>query len=255
MSTLGEPVSRTKNLIAIRMVHAEPPWEACLIPVPGFPVPEKDLTPVGETLRRVSGELAKGQGKAQEVFIQFNQLHVRGGANLLSEHGREWMPQPGLGVWPSREAPTLWTKEDFEMLPVGSRPRPLSYQIFRVCGSARAKQEACDLMFGRGTILEILVPDSANAFLAKTKALLLPSIKERAFRSHTFYVPLLDRNAIEASSSLQLDEWLCGATTYIRESVEDNGIVIVSKKPLTLTFQALGGRFEAEPEPHWEIPF
>jgi hypothetical protein len=247
------PTKQTERLIAVLRVEAEPPWESCLIPVSRFPVPEQELASVIGMMSLLSKELSKAPGLSTEVFLQFNQIHIENGASLLSEHGRSWMPQPGLGVWPDRESPKLWTKEDFEMLPVGARPRPLSYQVFRISGAKQGRDEARDVMLGRGTIIEMVIEDSSDSFLKRTKEVLLPKITERAFRTYGFYVPLIDRKSLEASRDGQLTTWLAGATAYLRESVEDQGILVISSQPIGPIIERMGGRFEEKPAPHWQI--
>lgn len=249
------PTRPTERLMTALRVESEAPWECCLIPVSQFPVLQEERTSLVVILRMLSGELLRTPGLSGEVFLQFNQIHVENGATLLSEHGRSWMPQPGLGVWPDREPPTLWTKEDFEMLPIGARPRALSHQVFRISGASQARDEARDVMLGRGTVIEIFIEESSNVFLNKAKEALLPKITERAFRSYGFYVPLIDRKSIEASGEGKLANWLAGTTAYVRESVEDQGILVISSHPLGPLMERMGARFEEKPAPHWQIPW
>jgi hypothetical protein len=249
------PTKQTERLITALRVDAEPPWESCLIPVSRFPVPPDERASLVVILRMLSGEFLRTPELSAEVLLQFNQIHVENGATLLSERGRSWMPQPGLGVWPDREPPTLWTKEDFEMLPIGARPRPLSYQVFRISGAQSARDEARDVMLGRGSIIEIVVEGPSQDFLKQSKEVLLPKITERAFRSYGLYVPLIDRKSIEASGEGKLANWLAGATAYVRESVEDQGILVISSQPIGPIMERMGGRFEEKPAPHWQIPW
>jgi hypothetical protein len=162
------------------------------------------------------------------VFLQVNHLGKAGSARLV-ERTREWMPEMGLGVWPDRDPPTLWTHADFADLGPGERIRPLMYQVMPIAGAGPNKRMALGVMLGVGAALEIVMPDDGEAFFEQSKALLVPPIKERALLSFSIYIPLFERKSCESAAPEQLDSWFCGASAYMRESVEDNGVLIVSK--------------------------
>jgi len=251
---VSRDVQAERPTAGLRVLPLDPPWESLLAPVSGFPVPEPQLSALRNFVGLLGGAIAASAKLSAEVFIQFTQLHVDDGGSQLSDHAKEWMPQLGLGVWPDRQPPTLWNREDFELLPVGARPRQLSYQVFRIGASQPARTEARNVMFGRGTIVEVMMKDSSDKFFIKSKELLLPPIKEKSFRSFPFYLPLLDSKSAKNAGPSQLDSWLCGASTYIRESVEDSGILILSREPLAPILDKLGARFVQQPEPYWRVP-
>jgi hypothetical protein len=250
------PVKETsaeRRAVQLRLIPLEKPWHAALLQVSAFPLAPHELPGVRSFVRLLSQALA-GSDLSAEIFIQGTQLHVDEAGSRLSEHARQWAPQLGLGVWPGREPPTLWNKEDFEQLQIGAQPRPLAYQLFRITGSKRSRAEAREVMFGRGANLEILLDAPVETFLAKAEALLLPPIQESAFRSYPFYVPLLEAQSAMNAGPGQLDAWLCGAPVYVRESVEDRAVLILSRKPLLPVLQDMGGRSGPKDELHWEIP-
>jgi hypothetical protein len=222
--------------------------EAFLLPVSGFPLAATELTFVKYFVNRiVAGTIGDG---TLEVFIQLTQFG--GGKKRLAAHGSEWVPELGLGVWPDRPAPTLWTEEDIANLIPGSKLRPLMHQVLRIAGSAR--EDASNKMLDLGTILQIVTQDNDKRLLERTRERLLPSIKEPSLRNFPFYVPLLERKSLESAAPEQLEDWFCGATAYIRESFEDNGILVASREPLTPMLMQLGGKFEPHPEPVWHVP-
>jgi len=229
------------------------PWEGLLAPLSGFPVPAPELSLLKSFLQRLNGELMQPRESPVEVFLQFNQLHLADGAARLANNARVWKPQHGLGVWPDRPAPTLWTREDFESPPHGMPP-PMMYRVFRISGARGVKDRAMDVMLGLGTVIEILTEGPGDAFLAQAKKLLYPSIQERALRKFPLYMPLLERKSVEGAPPEKLVDWFCGASTYIRESAEDKGVLIVSRDPLTPILQKMGGHHEDGPEPHWNVP-
>jgi len=215
----------------VRVVQAPAPWEGYLIPVSGFPVPDEELLGVREVLHAFTGWLARDPRLLTEVFVQMAQLHVGDGSERLSSHGREWLPALGLGVWPNRPAPTLWTREDFENLGPGEAPRTIMFQVFRITapGAAPAAREQ---MLGLGTVLQMMFYDSPGSSMASMREVLLKPIQDRAYTCFPFYVPLLDVDAVSGASAEHLDEWCGGAQVYVRESAEDCGILLLSKLPL-----------------------
>jgi hypothetical protein len=124
----------------------------------------------------------------------------------------------------------------------------------RIVGEPPTKRQALAAMLGTGVALEIVMPAGEEAFLKQSRALLLPPIREPGFRRYPFYIPIVEPGAMEPASSKQLDRWFCGASAYIRESVEDKGILIASREPLAPILEQLGGRMEMGPEPSWRIP-
>jgi len=245
-------VGAPQGPIQLKGLVAQPPWEAYWLPLSGFPVPEHEVAPLREFLRALTGSLMKAQGLSLEVLIQFNQVYLGDGPSRFSDHAREWMPQQGLGIWPDRDPPTLWSLQDFERLAPGEKLRNFMYQLFRVSGPQAVKENARDVMLGLGTIVEILAPGSTDALLEQSRQLFLPPIKERAFRSFPFYLPLVERKSLEGAKPGQLDEWFCGATVYIRESSEDTAVLIACRTPLAPVLENLGARLESEWE--WRIP-
>jgi hypothetical protein len=247
--------SAERGAIGLRTIPAPPPWEAFLLPVSGFPVPEQELSPVRGWLVKLTAALAKEWGLSVEVLIQLSQLHLGDGTVRLSDHGREWLPAVGLGVWPDREPPTLWTPEYFGSLGPGEMPRPAMYQVLRITTEPESRKNARNVMLGLGTILQILTPDDSETLLHKTRAVLHPPIKDPSYTCFAFYVPLFEAVSLRAATAEQLDKWFCGASVYIRESSEDTGILISSRQPLGPILQRLGGRPEPEPESGWRIPW
>jgi hypothetical protein len=239
--------------LPVSVIPMPEPWEAVLVPVPGFPVPAQELAMTRSFLRRLSNELMKPRELSLEVFIQFNQLHLEDGATRLANHARVWKPQHGLGVFPDRQPPTLWTREDFEN-PPGGIPPPMMHKVFRVSGSRGTKEKASDVMLGLGTVVQVLTVDPGDLFLSRAKRLLLPPIRERALRSFPMYMPLLECKSLAGAEAGQLQDWFCGASVYMRESAEDKGVLIASRNRLGPILQILGGTLDVSAEPQWKIP-
>lgn len=244
----------THGSVALRPVRLASPWDAVLLPVSVFPVLPAEIAPVKQFLQRLVPALSHGRLLTSEVVIQISQLHLGDGHVRMTAHGKDWLPMPGLGVWPDREPPTLWTPEYFASLGVGETPRPVMNVVLRVTTTPEARESARNIMLGLATVLQILTPDDSDTFLKKAKAALHPAIKDPAFTSFPFYVPLLDSKSLAKATAAQLDSWFCDASVYIRESVEDAGVLIASREPLGPILQGLGGKLQPDPDAEWRIP-
>lgn len=228
-------------------------WGVYLLPVSGFPVPAGELSSIRQLLARVIQEINKDQALESEVFLQSAQIRLLDGSSRLSDHAGEWKPKLCLGVWPDRPGPTRWTREELEALAVGEEPRRMMYTALYLSGPARAREGACDVMLGLGAIVRIMRTAGNDRYPAKIKEVLKPIVQQKPFSNFPNFMPLFDCKSMSSFSPDQLDKWLCGATVYIRESPEDNGIIIASSKPLDATFERLGGRFEQQPSAQWLV--
>ena len=240
--------------IGLQVVPGKPPWEAYLLPVTDFPIPEEELDPARRFLQRFSAASLQRWKLVAEVGFQVAQLHLKDGPSRLAQHGREWIPAVGLGVWPDREPPRGYTDEDFTELGLGEKPRELMYQVLRVTTTPEARSQGRDVMLGLGTVIQILVPDSLDEFFQRSTQTLLPPIQDPAFTCFPFFVPLLELKTHREATGPQLTKWLCGCSLYLRESAEDKGILILSREPLGPLLEELGGKLQTAPEPVWVVP-
>jgi hypothetical protein len=227
--------------------------EVFLLPVSAFPVPDVELTEIRRILRLLNSEIYGSGDLNCEVFIQMAHLHVGDGGARLSRNARYWMPQMGLGVWPDREPPALYTPEEIQNVKQDEKPRTLMHQVFRVSAPAPAPDKALDAMLGLGTLIQIAANETWDDFRARTTEVLLPPIEEPTFRFFPYYVPLLDKHSVVSVKSGDLQRSLCGATVYIRESAEDKGILVVSVAPLTPILEKLGAKLSTEPKVCWQF--
>lgn len=219
-------------------------WNGFVIPLPSFPAPERQLQPARELVRRVTGQLLKHTGGRLETFLQLTQLHLGDGAQRVSSHGKEWIPAMGLGVWPDREPPHAWTMTELRDLVPTDNLRPLMDIALHVTRSEQGGN-VCEVMLGLGTILQFVVPSiHGEDFFAASKQLLLPPIKDPSYTSFPFYVPLFEAKSVAKATESQLESWLCGATACVRESPEDQGILIFAKAPMEQILSQAGVKSE-----------
>jgi hypothetical protein len=239
--------------LQLQVIPREGPWEAFLLPR-SLPMPDPEVPPVREFFQRLSAILQKERGLKPEVFIQFTELHQKDAGKRLAEHGREWIPGTGLGVWPDRPPPASWTQEQFEDLLPGESMPTLMYTLFQVTAAPEVRDRARDVMLGLGTVIQVLTEDETETFLNKSRGVLLPPITDPCFTCFPFYVPMFDVKSLRNATAAQLETWSCGASVYIRESYHDAGILIACRGPLAPVLEKLGARFRREPEPVWDIP-
>lgn len=230
--------------LRLEVIETAPsPWQAALLPVTGFPLPEFPLEQIGTFLRALDEVLVEQRGLRHEVLFQVWKLAPRTGADVISENVAEWSPDLGLGIWPDRRPPQSWTEELMVDAAAavfrGDEPELPSYRLLRLAASEQKRIEAAGKMRGFGVQIEIFSNDTIAAIQQQAKSVFLPAIKERRFAREGFYLPLLDRRSIAAAGSAdRLDEWLCGIDVYVRESAEDKGVLILSR----LSIDALIGQ-------------
>jgi hypothetical protein len=239
--------------MVLKVIPRQPPWEALILPA-SFPMADPETASARRFLSRLTAALAQEWKLKWEVFLQFTELHQRDGTQRLTDHGKEWIPGVGLGVWPDRPPPTIWTREVMEQLKEGESPPTLMYQVFRVTTGLEARDKARDVMLGLGTVIQIMTTDDTDAFLGKTRRVLLPPIQDPAFTCFPYYIPMFGAASLQSATAAQMEEWSCGAMVYIRESYHDKGIVIGSRQGLGPVLQKMDGRFSKDPEPAWQMP-
>ena len=230
------------RLLQLRVLTSPEPWETLILPVDSFPMTEPRLGQVREFLKRFTDIVSRQGDLSPEVFLQFWRLRNGDAASRYSANAAKWLSDLGLGVWPDRRPPAMWTQETFMDACAADEPPVMMHKLFRITAPGKA-QQARDVMFGCGTVLQILTRGDSQAMLARTREVLLKPIEDTSFRSFRFYLPLLEGKTLATATALQLESWLGGATLYIRESVEDHGVLIVSSEPLGPILQTLG-RFE-----------
>jgi hypothetical protein len=249
-------VSRERcSRIFAKRVIVPSPWDAVLLPVSAFPMPDNEPSAIGSFIRMLEISEAASHTLSVETFIQVEQSDGVECRRLYFEHARQWMPEVGLGVWPDREPPASHSRQEIMSLAAGKKLRKLMYQVLRITNpSQKTKGQALDTMLRLGPMLHIITPASGEAFLNTASAVLLPPIKDPSFTCYPFYVPLFEVKSLASATPEQLDSWFCGASTYIRESFEDRGVLVVSRRPLSPVFEGLGSQFEQDPEPVWRVP-
>jgi len=237
--------------IRISQMALQPPWSGFLIRPPVFPVPEPELISTREFVRKAMALLIQRDGGVPETFIQFTQLHLGDGAKRLASRGREWLPRMGLGVWPDREPPHGWTLDELRDLLPTEKVRPLMDVVLRITSKDK-QNDARDAMLGTGTVLQFIVSNAAE-FLNSARNLLLPPITDPSYTAFAFYVPLLQEASMRNAPLGQTDLWMCGAHALLRESPEDQGILVIAKGSLD-DILLKAGAIRTSQTDEWSVP-
>lgn len=215
--------------------------EAFFLPVGKFPVPAPESAAIKNFVKSFSIELTQVHGLQSELFFQLTDMSRPEGPNLISKNAPSWGPEMGMGIWPDREPPKFFKKEDFTELKQGMTPRPLMYQMMRASGEVEARLDALEKMTGLGAVLQLFGQEGWESLQQETVNTLAASITEELFLGFPFYVPLLEKKSLSSKHIPELAKWLCGATVYLREDVQGKGILIVSKIPLEKVFLKQNG--------------
>jgi hypothetical protein len=228
--------------------------EALILQLSGLPIQANECKIVRRFLDALTSAVM-GQWKiTYEVFIHAAALQHKDGSSIhFSSKGKDWLPRLGLGVWPDRRPPAIWTREDFDNLGPGQKPRTLRNQVFQITHSPKAREEARNSMLGWGGMMQVMSADGQK-FLERSREALLPAIKDPCFNCFPFYLPLLEGKSLMHGKADELNSWLCGASVYIRESPEDRGILIVSTESLQPIFKVLGASCENDKSVTWRVP-
>jgi hypothetical protein len=252
MSAPPEFAGSKKSVFLRPLTEEADAVSAFLLHVSAFPVPEPEIATVGRFVQGFMDTVVSEWKLSLELFIQYTQLHRGDGATRLSRHARQWMPKMGLGIWPDREPPRYFKREDFEELMPGDSLKPPLYKVFRVTATD-ARENACATMLGLGTVLALAIPGDGATLLSRTQVVLTAAIAPGSIRSFRFYVPLLEGKSFQSTQRAQIEEWLCGSCVYIRESVEDQAILIAASQSILPILKGMGASYSPGPDPGWRI--
>lgn len=231
-------------------------WNTYLIPyAQPLPVPEGSRWQLRCFLSTFVPQVRKTLvGLELMGLMQYNQLNLGGAAGILSAKAHAWGVDWGLGYWPERTPPTLWTADDFSNLGIGEMPRPMMHQVFGITKGDDAVMEAATTMIGLGPVILTLCEGGPAAVKAKAREQFHPLIQEPALKNFAYYFPLLCADTLAETNAERLPSWTCGIAFYLRESPEEEGVFIASKCPLAGTLEAIGAKAESGGIWTWVAP-
>ncbi len=259
---VNQPLQQAKNtedvraylpVKELRLEGQEGGFECYLIPAPRGLRPDS-YDSARAFLQELVSYFTARLGCGHESFIQIGQVREQEATRLFAEHARDWIPETGLGVWPHRPAPRMLKMEDMENIESASGTGPLLNSVFRVTAHANARLDAMTTMLGTGCGLQLVSHNESAVLLGDMKDLFLDFIQDRIFRIFPWYVPLIEKAMLTESMEPFTASALRGVSLYIRESPEDDGILIVSAQPLAEIVAQLGCKqLEYEMKPTWTL--
>ncbi len=226
----------SRSMLRYEELPIAPDWEAYVVHAPPPPAPSEEAA----VLRAfVSGLRMIAERRWQltcEVFLQIWKIAVEGNAALYEDNLAIWQPSVGVGIWPHRKAPRRMTQasamDHAADIMTGSEPELSSYHLCRVSGGDEAGRHAESQLIGRGMILEMYSPGGFSELQTAGRQVFLPGIADTVYRGFPFYLPVLDAATVAGAEAAQLARWTCGAELYLRESLEDHTLFILSHRPL-----------------------
>ncbi|WP_419805279.1 hypothetical protein [Terriglobus sp.] len=225
------------------------PWQAYVLRLERLPIPPTPRPGSGPDLRHDLREIldalerevvASQSAVGSSLWLLLDQLHIDGAVRMIAKNGVLWRPSPGLGLWPDREPPRMWTSDDLLDRDYRTPIRELKHTVIHINADEEGSHHAWQTMFGTGGTIQLLHSGDAAAAIAHWQTTLQPTIQDEAFQAYPFTFPLLERRTVENRSVEDLDRWLGPVSFYMRESTEDSGILILSRTPLQAVLERLG---------------
>lgn len=171
-------------------------------------------------------------GKGTITGLQMWQIHHNDGAGVLARNGAAWQPDFGVGVWLDQPPPTLWSPEEFEMLGPGDTLRPPILTAIRLTAGRLDHHAVWVGMGGRGAFLEFAIDGEPEVFLERQAESYRQWIEEEIIKAHPFFLPLVSASSFESELFGGRIGHFDAVTTYVRESQEDKGLLIVARENL-----------------------
>ena len=161
---------------------------------------------------------------SRQACVQIGNIG-RGGSALIRQLG-SMLGDYGLGIRPEDEPPRTWVRNDFEKLSLSDTLTPLFFNIMRATARPEALPAVRSAFLGSGAYLETFSPSGQDLFESATN-LFKPRITNKSARMFPYHAPILRRSAIEKADLAELESWMCGAVLYVREAVEDDGVLFL----------------------------
>ena len=220
------PQGRKRMRWAIHPLRLDGPWSGFVL-AQAYPV-RPDPSPYRSIVEAILRLLPESRPPfVPEAFLQMRRLDFRNDIPAVQEHS-DILGDYGLGYFPHLPPPTRWKKEDFLDLFPPQKLRPMAHDIMQVDGGPDAVGIVRDRFLGSGAFAQVFC-DRANTFYAKATALFKPQITDKLIRTFPYLAPMLVRRAVENATPDELEAWTCGASLYLRESEEDNGLLVLRR--------------------------
>jgi len=223
-----EPRKVARVRWAVQPVKAPAGWGAVVI-TQAFPVPPErlpDYRLLMDTLLKLAPE---AQSTGEEAFLQMDRIHFKEQASLFRTLGSK-TGDFGLGYYPDQPAPTTWSRAEFLKAMPPAKLRPLFHEVMKVETIIQdAVLTLSHHFLGGGAWVHLFCKDRDVFYKRATEQFKPLATANHAFQMFPYFAPLLTRHAIETVDTATLDAWSCEAQLYLRESSEDNGLLILRR--------------------------
>jgi hypothetical protein len=229
-----------------------------LLPVSKYPLPQAEARWASAFSGDLIAEIKKDRPNLRmEVIIRQGGIYT-GLLDQFVDNAPRWMPEQGLAVIPHRPPPHIPTKDEVENVDprsLAGDDRPPAHDfmpelIFRIADSG-GREEAFRTMGGH-TALHVFLTEANEAdMIGDWKEAFGANVTERIFRAMPLYVPLFGVRSFLGVSAEKVKSWMTSFDLYIGESLEDSGIVIVSREKIDNLIEAVLNNLPAltiEPE-------
>ena len=221
---------------ALHRLQSNGPWNGFVMTQP-YPIAE-DRSAYRQAVAAILGSMPESRPPATaQAFLQMDRIDFRKDTPVVQQHSAI-LGDYGLGIYPQLPPPAKWTREEFSSLFHPQKLRPLAHDIMRVDSNAEDIATIRDLFLGSGAYAQVFCASGTSFYQAAT-ALFKPLITDKLMRTFPYHAPLLQRSAVESCTPAQLDAWACGAVVYLRESVEDHGLLVLRRGELEPVLKGL----------------
>lgn len=165
------------------------------------------------------------------AWLLMDNLHRDDAVLRLSRNARDWKPTYGLGLWPDQAPPSMLKREDILNMEWGAKPRLPYHSVTMLHATGSMLHTAWSTMFGTGSTVLTLGAGGGSTLLDTTREYLKKPITDESFMDFPFYFPLLGGNTLRNATAFQMEGWLGPTQLYLRESEEDNAVLLLARIP------------------------
>jgi hypothetical protein len=163
------------------------------------------------------------------AWLLMDNLHRDNAVLRFTRNAREWKPTFGLGIWPNQPPPRMLLREDILNMEWGTKPPVPYHRVTRLNATGSMLHTAWSTMFGTGSTILTVVPGGGGSLLNTTREYLKRPITDENFQSFPFYFPLLGLHTLHDATAAQMEGWLGPTQLYLRESEEDNAVLLLAR--------------------------
>lgn len=203
------------------------PWIGLFVDTGPFPMAKEPLA----WLKLAVAALLEDRPPADElaVCLEVNAMPIRSSSEILRSNAALWLPVTGLGIYPDRPTPRLWTEDDFLDREYGEKLPLLMNSVVVLEGGQEAALDAIPALLGSGSLSFLGASGAAEALLDELTEQYGATITEPALTGMPFYVPLLSLAMLPGATADAMRDWLGSADLYLRELPEDKGVLLLAR--------------------------